>query len=84
MAKSGETIETPATGERITWLRTAADTGREALEFDLSLGAGAAVSAEHRHVRQVEQFRVLAGSLSVTVAGRESDLEVGDELAVPA
>lgn len=83
MAKRGQTIENPLTGERITWLRTAADSAGEVLEFDLSLSAGAAVSAEHRHVRQVEQFSVSSGSLRVTVDGCESDLQVGDELTIP-
>ena len=84
MAKRGQTIENPVTGERITWLKTAADTAGEALEVELSLSAGASVAAEHRHVRQVEQFTVLAGSLRVSVEGRERDLSVGDELTIPA
>jgi mannose-6-phosphate isomerase-like protein (cupin superfamily) len=84
VAGSGETIENPVTGERITWLETASDSGGESLAFDLYLRAGASVSAEHRHVRQIEQFSVVAGSLRVTVDGRESDLQVGDELTVPA
>ena len=67
MARSRESIVNLVTGERITWLKTAADTAGETLEVDLSLRAGAAVSAEHRHVHQVELFRVLTGSLSVTV-----------------
>jgi hypothetical protein len=81
VAGSGETIENPVTGERITWLETASDSGGESLAFELYLRAGASVSAEHRHVRQIEQFSVVAGSLRVTVDGRESDLEVGDSPA---
>lgn len=84
MAKRGDTIDNPVTGERITWLQTASDSAGETLGFDLHLRAGASVSAEHRHVHQIEQFSVVAGSLRVTIDGREHDLHVGDELTVPA
>ena len=84
MARAGETIENPVTGERITWLQTAADTDGETLGCDLFLRPGASVSAEHRHARQIEHFTVVAGSLRVVVDGRERDLRVGDQLTIPA
>ncbi len=84
MARAGETIENPVTGERITWLQTAAETAGETLDCDLFLRPGASVSAEHRHVRQTEEFTLVAGWLRVVVDGRESDLQVGDQLTIPA
>lgn len=84
MARTGESIENPLTGERITWAQTAADTGGESLCFELYLRAGAAVSAEHRHLRQSEHFVVVDGSLRVTVDGGSSDLGIGDEMTIEA
>jgi quercetin dioxygenase-like cupin family protein len=84
MARTGESIENTVTGERIVWVQTAADTAGESLCFDLYLIAGAAVSAEHRHLRQTEHFVVLGGSLRVTVNGRQDDLGAGDETTIEA
>ena len=69
LASAGETIENPMTGERITWLQTAADTAGESLVFDLNLSRGAFVSARHMRSHQSEHFTVLAGSLRITVDG---------------
>lgn len=82
MARTGDTIDNPVTGERMTWLRTAAEANGESLELELHLRAGAAVSAAHRHLRQIEHFVVLAGSLRVTIDGRQSDLAAGEEATV--
>ena len=67
MARTGQSIENPVTGQRIVWVQTAADTAGASLCFDLYLRAGAAVSAEHRHLRQIEHFVVIGGDLRVTV-----------------
>src|SRR5450755_4770648 len=84
MARVGETIENPVNGERITWIETAQTTGGELLSFDLSLRPGAAVAAEHRHVRQEERFRVQAGTIGLEVAGNRREVGLEEEVAVPA
>jgi hypothetical protein len=43
MAYVGQTLENPASGERITFRRTAAETNGELVEIDLELPAGARV-----------------------------------------
>ena len=55
MARQGQTIHNPVSGERITFLQTAADTNGERLEFELELSAdgrvpGAHVRSEERRV----------------------------------
>ena len=35
MARAGDVLENPATGERLVFLRTAAETGGEVLEYEL-------------------------------------------------
>ncbi|HEY5333993.1 MAG TPA: cupin domain-containing protein [Solirubrobacterales bacterium] len=83
MARAGQTIENPISGERITWRETAVSSGGELLSFDLELRPGAAVAAEHRHLRQEERFAVTSGTVGLSVSGDESALGPGDEAIVP-
>jgi quercetin dioxygenase-like cupin family protein len=83
MAIVGETIENPLSGERITWVETAASSNGEVLAFDLDLRPGAAVSAEHRHLRQEERFTVTSGTIGLSVARTERSLAAGEDAVVP-
>ena len=69
MARAGVTIENPVSGERFTFLRTAADTGGEFLEMELAVPPGGEVPIPHLHARQEEAFAVLAGTLRCRVGG---------------
>ncbi len=80
----GETIENPVNGERITWIETADTTGGQLLSFDLSLRPGAAVAAEHLHVRQEERFRVDAGTIALDLGGTVRTVSQGEEVTVAA
>ena len=70
-------------GERITWMETTQSTGGELLAFDLHLRPGAAVAAEHRHVRQEERFKVHSGTVGFELAGEERMAGPGEEVTVP-
>jgi hypothetical protein len=59
--RPGQTLENPVTGERFTFVHTAATTGGELLAFDLALRAGGAVPVPHVHPIQTERFEVVAG-----------------------
>jgi quercetin dioxygenase-like cupin family protein len=83
VAVVGQTIENPISGERITWRETAVSSGGELLAFDLELQPGAAVAAEHLHLRQEERFAVAAGTIGLSVSGRETALGPGEEVIVP-
>jgi quercetin dioxygenase-like cupin family protein len=83
VARRGETIENPVTGERITWIETAQGTGGELLAADLYLRPAAAVAAAHRHVRQEERFDVHSGTVGFEVAGEVRMASQGDEVTVP-
>src|ERR1700744_5733270 len=83
MAIVGDAIENPLSGERITWIQTAASSNGEVLECDLELRAGAAVAAEHRHLRQEERFTVTSGTIGLSTAGVERSLAAGEEAVVP-
>jgi quercetin dioxygenase-like cupin family protein len=83
MAIVGESIENPLSGERITWVETAASSRGEVLAFDLEMQQGAAVAAEHRHLAQEERFAVTAGSINVSIDGAERTLSAGETAVVP-
>lgn len=77
MAKSGDMLEHPVTGERIVWRKVARDTSGEHLEADLYVAPTGFVAAQHVHPGQEERFEVLAGKLRLRVDGTERVLEAG-------
>jgi mannose-6-phosphate isomerase-like protein (cupin superfamily) len=83
MAQRGDTLENPVTGERITFLATAAGTGGGLLRFDLVVPAGVAVPMAHVHMRQEERFEVRAGTGRFRVGGAIVVARAGDTVVVP-
>jgi quercetin dioxygenase-like cupin family protein len=88
MAAVGQTIENPASGERITFRRLAAETGSELLAIDLELPAGRRVPGGlHVHPLQEERFEVVSGRLRLRL-GRTGRKRIvagpGETIVVPA
>ena len=83
MAKAGDVLENPVTGERTVFRKTAADTNGEALEYELTFVPRGFVAQEHLHPGQSERHEVLAGRLGIVVDGRERELGPGDVEVVP-
>lgn len=64
MAYRGQTLENPASGERIVFRQTSAVTGGELLAIDLELPAGRRVpGGQHIHPKQEERFEVVEGTM---------------------
>jgi quercetin dioxygenase-like cupin family protein len=63
MISPGQTLENPVTGERFTFIETAATTGGELLSFELGLRPGGAVPIPHVHPIQSERFEVVDGRM---------------------
>ena len=64
MAYPGQVLHNPASGERITFRETAAQTEGELLAIDLQLPPGGRVPGGlHRHPRQEERFEVVSGRM---------------------
>jgi quercetin dioxygenase-like cupin family protein len=85
MARSGQVIDNPVTGERIIFRRTAADTDGEYLEMDLIVPEATSVAVEHVHRSQSETIEVLSGSFAVTVGGSAwRVLGAGERVEIPA
>jgi quercetin dioxygenase-like cupin family protein len=84
MAYAGQTIHNPVSGEQITFLRTAADTDGEALEFEVTLTPDGHVPGAHVHPAQEERFHVLAGTMKFRLGMRTITAEAGETVVVPA
>jgi mannose-6-phosphate isomerase-like protein (cupin superfamily) len=85
MAYTGQTLENPASGERITFRRTSADTDGELLAIDLELPAGRRVpGGQHIHPRQEERFEVLEGTMRFKLGRRRVVAGPGEVVVVPA
>lgn len=82
MARAGQVVAGPHT--KIVFLETSAGTGGERLTFRQSVQPGAPTTPNHAHTRQVETFRVLAGTMGVRTAGIEKVITAGQEVIVPA
>jgi quercetin dioxygenase-like cupin family protein len=84
MAYAGQIIDNPVSGERIRFLRTAADTNGELLEFDVALTPDGHVPGKHVHPEQEERFTVTSGRMRFRL-GRETIMAgPGDVVVVPA
>jgi quercetin dioxygenase-like cupin family protein len=84
MAKSGETISSPASGFSLRFLKTAADTGGELLEMEATYEPSSAKPVEHFHPRQGERFEILEGTMHARVGGEQRVLVAGDTLEIEA
>jgi len=83
MARVGEVIANPGTGEQIEFLQTRATTNGELLEFELTLDAfGRVGGLPHQHPA-TERVDVLEGRLSCRFAGGRRELGPGDSVVVP-
>jgi quercetin dioxygenase-like cupin family protein len=78
----GQTLVNPVTGERMTFLRTAAETDGEHVLIELRAEPQASVAAAHLHPAQLETFDVVKGTLGAKVAGEEIVAHAGDVLVV--
>jgi len=83
MARQGDELRHPITGERIVWRQVARDTGGALLQADLFAMPHASPAAAHVHPRQEERFEVVAGVLKVSIDGVETTLGPGDVAVVP-
>jgi mannose-6-phosphate isomerase-like protein (cupin superfamily) len=84
LIRTGDIIENPVTGERITFLATSVDTDGEAVVFETFVQPDGFVAAAHVHPKQEERFEVLSGTLALKVAGEEIIAGPGETWTVPA
>jgi len=81
--RSGDVIEDPATGTRVVFRRTAAETGGGAVVVEAFLEPNGLVPRERVHPHQEQRLEVLAGSLGASIGGSRSVAGAGARLTVP-
>ena len=84
MIRTGQTIENPVTGERLTFHKTSRDTGGEYALVETALRPGATVAAAHVHPYQSEQFEVLQGRVGFKVGRNRIEAGPGEVVTVAA
>ena len=84
IAKAGDTIESPISGARIVFLKTARDTNGELLQLDDVMKGGGRVPIEHVHPYMEERFEILSGSARLSMRGQERDVGAGETVVVHA
>lgn len=83
MAKSGQSISNPLTGETFRFLKTAQDTDGRLLQFEFIVRPGGAVPYPHIHENQKETFEITQGKARFMVAGKTLEAKAGDTVVVP-
>lgn len=83
MARVGETIEHPLTGERMTFLETSASTGGKCLRVRLDVRPGGSIPNLHVHPGAEECFEVAAGRLQIRKAREAWVAAAGETVFVP-
>jgi mannose-6-phosphate isomerase-like protein (cupin superfamily) len=84
MIRKGDTIRNPVTGERVTFLQTAAETGGEAVVIDTTVAPNGFVAAAHVHPLQSERFEIVTGKAAFRVGNEQVTAEQGDVVMVEA
>lgn len=82
MARRGDVVENPITGERVTFLDTREETSGELSRFEYVLPPRFSIP-EHVHPLQEERHEVLSGTLRGRVGGRERDFGRGERVVGP-
>ncbi len=83
MAFSGQILDNPISGERITFRKTAADTDGDLLAIDLELSPDGHVPGAHVHPMQEERFEVVEGTMKFRRGMRTITARAGDMVVVP-
>ncbi|HEX9246783.1 MAG TPA: cupin domain-containing protein [bacterium] len=83
MINPGDTIESPVTGEKMTFLVTGNESTGQLLRIDMSVRPGGFVAAEHVHPLQQERFLIKAGQITLRIRENEQHYKTGDEVTIP-
>src|SRR2546429_8711261 len=83
MINPGDPIESPVTGEKMTFLVTGNESTGQLLRIDMSVRPGGFVAAEHVHPLQQERFLIKAGQITLRIRENEQHYKTGDEVAFP-
>jgi len=83
MARVGQIITNPVSGEQIEFVETAASTNGERLVVNLVLAPDGKVPGMHVHPKQEEAFEVIAGKMEFRMGLKKIEAGPGDVVTVP-
>jgi mannose-6-phosphate isomerase-like protein (cupin superfamily) len=83
VAKAGDEIANPRTGQRMVFLETGEETGGELLRIDSYNPPSAPLESEHVHPFQESGAEVISGSLRFHVGGEERSVKAGESITIP-
>jgi quercetin dioxygenase-like cupin family protein len=84
MAKVGEEILNPRTGQRMIFLQTGKETNGELLSNESYNPPAGDAEPEHTHPFQESGAEVISGSLRFRVGSEERSLKAGESITIPA
>ena len=84
MARAGDEIVNPRTGQRMVFLETAKETGGELVRIDSYNPPSPPLEPEHVHPFQESGAEVVSGSLRFRVGGEERSVKAGQSVTIPA
>jgi mannose-6-phosphate isomerase-like protein (cupin superfamily) len=82
MINVGQTLENQVTGERLTFIETAASTHGEHVLVECAVRPGGIVAAAHMHPYQTERFEVIEGTIGMQVGREQLVAGPGDVVVV--
>jgi quercetin dioxygenase-like cupin family protein len=82
MIRSGDILENPVTGETVTIVRSAAETGGESVLVEVRVEPGGFVAATHVHPYQTEVFEILEGEVGFKAGGETIVAGAGETVVV--
>jgi quercetin dioxygenase-like cupin family protein len=82
LIRTGDTLTNPVTGERLHFLKTAAETGGEYVLVEVTVEPDGFVAAAHVHPYQTETFETLEGVVCFEVGGETRVAGAGETLVV--
>jgi len=84
MARAGDEIVNPRTGQRMVFLETGEETNGELVRIDTFNPPTGVPEPEHVHPFQESGAEVLSGSLRFHMNGRERSVKAGESITIPA
>ena len=84
MARVGDEIANPRTGQRMVFLQTGADTGGELLRIECFNPATRVDEPEHCHPLQESRTELISGMLRFCVRGEIQEVRAGESHTIPA
>lgn len=84
MINPGDKIHNSRTGQTMLFIQTSSSSNGQLLEIDCVSPPTGVKEPEHIHPLQENNFRILSGSCTFSVNGKERLVEAGNSISIPA